>query len=138
MTCPPGDEIYRDNEKKISMFEVNGVYNAHYSENLCYLAKLFLDHKTLLYDTNVFTFLVLCEFDEYGHHIVGFFSKEKFSPEGYNLNCVLVLPYGQKKGYGNFLIRFSYELSKIEKRVGTPERPLSDMARFVYLKWWMR
>ncbi len=49
---------------------------------------------------------------------VGYFSKEKCSEEGYNLACILTLPCYQKKGYGKFLISFSYELSKLEGKVG--------------------
>ena len=46
-----------------------------YCQNLCYLAKLFLDHKTLYYDVDLFLFYVLCECDERGAHVVGYFSK---------------------------------------------------------------
>jgi len=46
-----------------------------YAQNLCLLAKLFLDHKTLYYDTDPFLFYVMCELDSFGYHIVGYFSK---------------------------------------------------------------
>lgn len=44
---------------------------------LCLLAKLFLDHKTLYYDTDPFLFYALCEADVCTgrHRIVGYFSK---------------------------------------------------------------
>lgn len=70
---PPGQEIYRHNG--ISMFEVDGAVAKTYCENLCYLAKLFLDHKCLDNDTDAFLFYVLCECDERGAHPVGYFSK---------------------------------------------------------------
>jgi hypothetical protein len=174
---------------------VDGRKEKQYCQNLCYLAKLFLDHKTLYYDVDLFLFYVLCETDSRGAHIVsacvpgggfmctrtrmcmcmymcmrplgdalaahralrcrhharsstralvppnqrqdtpphthtpihthtpthaaqvGYFSKEKCSEEGYNLACILTLPCYQKKGYGKFLISFSYELSKLEGKV---------------------
>jgi len=47
----------------------------NYAQNLCLLAKLFLDHKTLYYDTDPFLFYVCCEMDNKGYHLVGYFSK---------------------------------------------------------------
>ncbi|XP_028549268.1 putative MYST-like histone acetyltransferase 1 [Dendrobium catenatum] len=87
---PPGDEIYRSGT--LSMFEVDGKKNKVYAQNLCYMAKLFLDHKTLYYDVDLFLFYVLCECDDRGCHMVGYFSKEKHSEESYNLVCILTLP----------------------------------------------
>lgn len=88
-----------------------------FCQNLCYLAKLFLDHKTLYYDVDLFLFYLLCECDDRGAHVVGYFSKEKKSEQGYNLACILTLPAYQRKGYGKALISMSYELSRIERKV---------------------
>ena len=57
------------------MKQVDGKKNKVYGQNLCYLAKLFLDHKTLYYDVDLFLFYVLCECDDRGCHMVGYFSK---------------------------------------------------------------
>lgn len=118
---PPGNEIYR--KGNLSMFEVDGLEEKIYCQNLCYIAKLFLDHKTLYFDVDPFLFYVLCEVDERGFHPVGYYSKEKYSDVGYNLACILTFPAHQRKGYGRFLIAFSYELTKKEEKVGSPEKP---------------
>lgn len=85
------------------MFEVDGQRESVFCENLCYLSKLFLDHKNLANEIEPFLFYVGCEYDQDGYHIFGYFSKEKdFSryhdeevkDRNYNnLSCILVLPF---------------------------------------------
>ncbi|PSN38346.1 hypothetical protein C0J52_26724 [Blattella germanica] len=70
---PPGEEVYR--KEKISVWEVDGKRYKQYCQNLCLLAKFFLDHKTLYYDVEPFLFYVMTIGDADGCHTVGYFSK---------------------------------------------------------------
>lgn len=72
---PPGREIYRQDD--ISVYEIDGKEEVSYCQKLCLLAKLFLDHKTLYFETSPFLFYAVTKVDEKGSHIVGYFSKEK-------------------------------------------------------------
>ncbi|XP_043861156.1 histone acetyltransferase KAT7 isoform X2 [Dromiciops gliroides] len=112
---PPGDEIYR--KGSISVFEVDGKKNKIYCQNLCLLAKLFLDHKTLYYDVEPFLFYVMTEADNTGCHLIG------TSPRKRIHSSITMFPASSpclstlRQGYGKMLIDFSYLLSKVKKRL---------------------
>jgi hypothetical protein len=126
-----------------SIFEVDGEIEKLYCQNLSLFAKLFLDTKSVFFDVATFLYYLLVfsypnpqHPDQICHQVIGFFSKEKMSWDQNNLACILVFPPWQRNGLGKILMGISYELSKLEQKIGGPEKPLSDLGRRGYLSFW--
>lgn len=132
-----------------SIWQVDGEKDILFCQNLSLFAKLFLDNKSVFFDVNGFYYFLLVHTTprppsdgvEHGalppkHQIVGFFSKEKLSWDNNNLACILVFPPWQRKGLGALLMGVSYEISKREGMIGGPEKPISDLGKKGYKRFW--
>lgn len=141
-TCnvSPGQEIYCDPHCRLRIFEANGQHE-HYTptiHRLSLLAKLFLDHKMTFLDAESFTYYFLFEDDPVDGriHFAGYISKELDPEAENNLACIALLPPYHGTGYGALLMHLSYELTRRERRVGGPERPITAEGRRAFTKVW--
>lgn len=136
-----------DDQGEWSIWEVDGEEEGLYCQNLSLFAKLFLDNKSVFFDVIGFNYFLLvhttpCPPSDDGEHlppkrqVVGFFSKEKLSWDNNNLACILVFPPWQRKGLGALLMGVSYEISRREGMLGGPEKPISDLGKKGYKRFW--
>ncbi|KAB8228346.1 putative histone acetyltransferase (MysT1) [Aspergillus alliaceus] len=139
-TTPPGTKVY--DHGGYAVWEVDGDKNKLYAQNLSLFAKLFLDHKSVFFDVASFLYYLLTFTDPHdpeNYYILGFFSKEKLSWDANNLACILIFPPYQRKQLGKLLMGVSYKISDWEKDsglIGGPEKPLSEMGRKSYSRFW--
>lgn len=122
-----------------------------FCQNLSLFAKLFLDNKSVFFDVSGFHYFLLVftppdaptdptsdvtEVIKPRGQVVGFFSKEKMSWDNNNLACILIFPPWQKKGLGALLMGVSYEISRREGIIGGPEKPISELGKKGYKRYW--
>ncbi|KUI72318.1 Males-absent on the first protein [Cytospora mali] len=135
-----------------SIWQVDGEKEGLFCQNLSLFAKLFLDNKSVFFDVVCFNYFLLvytslspspAEGDDPAQspppprqQIVGFFSKEKLSWDNNNLACILIFPPWQRKGLGALLMGVSYEISRREGMIGGPEKPISDLGKRGYKRFW--
>lgn len=130
-----------------SIWEVDGEEEGLFCQNLSLFAKLFLDNKSVFFDVVGFNYFLLVhtiprppsddgENTPPKRQVVGFFSKEKLSWDNNNLACILIFPPWQRKGLGALLMGVSYEISRREGMLGGPEKPISDLGKKGYKRFW--
>ncbi|RMD42302.1 hypothetical protein DV735_g2830, partial [Chaetothyriales sp. CBS 134920] len=144
-----------------AVWEIDGEKEKLYCQNLSLFGKLFLEQKSVFFDTGGFKYYVLTHtptessppsrpkarkrsvsvLDEslFQTKVLGFFSKENLSWDSNNLACILIFPPFQHRQLGQLLMAVSYKLSGWEWEGGTiggPEKPLSAMGRRSYLRFW--
>ena len=148
-----------------AVYKIDGEKEKLYCQQLSLFGKLFLEQKSVFFDTSGFWYHVLAftppldeptltgaprkkphpgRADELGltTQVLGFFSKEKLSWDQNNLACILVFPPFQHRQLGKLLMAVSYKLSGWEWlgeencAIGGPEKPLSVMGRKSYLRFW--
>lgn len=145
---PQAAEEGAEDQGEWAIWQVDGEDESLFCQNLSLFAKLFLDNKSVFFDVAGFNYFLLVyttsrpSLDDTGqtlppkHQIVGFFSKEKLSWDNNNLACILVFPPWQRKGLGALLMGVSYEISRREGMLGGPEKPISDLGKKGYKRFW--
>ncbi|KAJ9659408.1 SAS complex subunit [Neophaeococcomyces mojaviensis] len=145
-----------------TVWDVDGEQEKLYCQNLSLFAKLFLEQKSVFFDTSGFHYFVLTHAPAsagtpakirgrrrrlsgnnadlgLNTQVLGFFSKENLSWDANNLACILVFPPYQHRNLGQLLMAISYKLSGWEWEdsiIGGPEKPLSAMGRKAYVRFW--
>jgi hypothetical protein len=127
-----------------AVYEIDGEKEKLYCQNLSLFGKLFLEQKSVFFDTSLFKYYALtytskasspiataakgrgrrqrsssnADVDEddpiYRTRVLGFFSKENLSWDANNLACILVFPPFQHRQLGQLLMAVSYKLSAWE------------------------
>ncbi|KAK3486237.1 acyl-CoA N-acyltransferase [Neurospora crassa] len=144
------EEVIQD-EGEWSIWKVDGAEDMLFCQNLSLFAKLFLDNKSVFFDVSGFHYFLLVftppdpptdldsdvtEVVKPRGQVVGFFSKEKMSWDNNNLACILIFPPWQRKGLGALLMGVSYEISRREGIIGGPEKPISELGKKGYKRFW--
>lgn len=148
-----------------TVWDIDGEQEKLYCQNLSLFAKLFLEQKSVFFDTAGFHYFVLTYSPtpdpstpnaaktrgrrrtssgtnrDFGlkTQVMGFFSKENLSWDANNLACILIFPPYQHRNLGQLLMAVSYKLSGWEWEdsiIGGPEKPLSTLGRKSYLRFW--